>query len=411
MKSVAFYFPYYELSGCPVLFLNLAEYIARNHKEYEVYVVDFVDGYMAQNRSDKEMVKLIPFHKGKECVVDTDYLVMQAILPSAMRPELTIADNVKVLQWVLHPMNFFPSVFPLNFFRNYFENNLDTYRSVLNKYYAKEIKNTQLLISCLHKGNSLCFNSSGYVPTTESLLGESIGEYTLVQNASSDSTIRKESFDLSDEIHMSWVGRLCDFKIYILNYTLERLKRYAEESKKKIVFHVIGDGELESLLFNKESEWFTIIKEGTISKNELDSFMVNNSSLNFAMGVSAIESAKLGIATIVLDATYQEVKGDYMFHWFYTNEDFDTGHMITESDFEEGNKSLETMLASFLLSPKEYSDRSFKYYEDNYSLKIVVGKLLNCLEGITLKWGDLPQIVKRKSLSRKVYNMLKYSKA
>ena len=85
--------------------------------------------------------------------------------------------------------------------------------------------------------------------------------------------------------------------------------------------------------------------------------------------------------------------------------------MITESDFEEGNKSLETMLDSFLLSPKEYSDRSFKYYEDNYSLKIVVGKLLNCLEGITLKWGDLPQIVKRKSLSRKVYNLLKYNRA
>lgn len=408
MKSISFFFPYYELSGCPVLFLNMAEYISEHHPDYQVSVIDYADGYMAQNRKDSTKVGLIPFKTGEECSVETDYLVIQAILPSAMRPELKIASHVKVFNWVLHPMNFYPSVFPLNFVRGYLENHLDTYRKLLKTFYPNELMRTREYLSLMYQGSSLCFNSSSYVPTTEVILGDKINEFVLLQNASSDSEVRKESFEIEDILHLSWVGRLCDFKIFILNYAMSKVKEYAESHKRKIVFHVIGDGEMEDLLYNQESEWFSINKEGTISKNDLDTFLVQKTDLNFAMGVSAIESAKLGIATVILDASYQEIKGDYIFHWFHTNEGFDTGHMITESDFKEGNNSLELIMDEFIANPKRFSEESYNYYEDNYSLKLVVGKLLEGLEKITITWGDLPSSVKKKSLSRKAYNYLKY---
>ena len=34
------------------------------------------------------------------------------------------------------------------------------------------------------------------------------------------------------DLNISWVGRLCDFKVYILKYTIEKLAELAEKQKK-----------------------------------------------------------------------------------------------------------------------------------------------------------------------------------
>ena len=108
-KSITFFFPYYDVSGVPVLFLNLAEFIA-SHYNYHVYIIDYKDGYMARNREKKSKVKLIEFENGNFISVLDTILVMQAILPYAIRPELLISKNTKVFFWNLYPDIFFPFV-------------------------------------------------------------------------------------------------------------------------------------------------------------------------------------------------------------------------------------------------------------------------------------------------------------
>ena len=94
-KSITFFFPYYELSGVPVLFLNLAEFIS-SHFNYDVYIIDYKDGYMARNREKKSKVKLIEFENGNFISISDTILVMQAILPYAIRPELLISKKTQV---------------------------------------------------------------------------------------------------------------------------------------------------------------------------------------------------------------------------------------------------------------------------------------------------------------------------
>ena len=132
-KSITFFFPYYELSGVPVLFLNLAEFIS-SHFNYDVYIIDYKDGYMASNRKKKSEVKLIEFEDGNLIRILDTTLVMQAILPYAMRPELTISKNTKVFFWNLYQDNFFPVVFPFNFIQNTVRNNIKLYKLLL-KYF------------------------------------------------------------------------------------------------------------------------------------------------------------------------------------------------------------------------------------------------------------------------------------
>ena len=103
-KSVTFFFPYYDVSGVPVLFLNLAEFIAANHN-YQVYIVDYKNGYMARNRNKNSKVKLIEFENGNRLYISNTILVMQSILPYAIRPELMISKSTKVFCKQCHCLN------------------------------------------------------------------------------------------------------------------------------------------------------------------------------------------------------------------------------------------------------------------------------------------------------------------
>ena len=48
--KIAFCFPYKGVGGVSLLFARVAAVIAKNDK-YEVFVIDYKDGYMAMNRT------------------------------------------------------------------------------------------------------------------------------------------------------------------------------------------------------------------------------------------------------------------------------------------------------------------------------------------------------------------------
>ena len=86
------------------MFSNLALYFAENLK-LDVTIVDYEDGYMLSRLNKNKKIKKIIFKDGENILISTNYLVLQSILPYAMRPELKISQDTKVLFWNLHPDN------------------------------------------------------------------------------------------------------------------------------------------------------------------------------------------------------------------------------------------------------------------------------------------------------------------
>ncbi len=405
-KTVCFVFPYREISGVPVLFYNMANAFARYFKEkYDVSVLDYSDGVMAGYINKDVSLKVIEM--GKPCILDDDYIVMQGILPSAMRPEYKIANKSKVLFWVLHPLNFLPIVFPFNFFRNYIENNVKEYSEIVRKFYRKEYTNLNMFIKKIDEGNSLVFNTETYYTETSLFLDYQIKDIKILPVAASDPEVLNKK-GISETLNCGWVGRLCDFKIHVLNYTLRKIAAYALEYKKEIVFHIIGTGELEHLLGSFDNEYFKQIKVGGLKKTELDNYLAEHVDLAFSMGVSAIESEKLGIPTVLLDASYEPVREGYKFKWFHLVDNYDIGHIMQDSDFEPGNDTLERIINEYVIDYDMPSKLAYEYYSKNYSTMAVARKMDSMLDDINVTWGDLPMRVKRRNLFRKVYNVLKY---
>ena len=85
------------MSGVPVLFARLADYISKNFT-YHVQIVDYKDGVMAGMLKSNEKITLIEFRDGQptETVKDTT-VIMQSILPNTIRPELIFDKNTKIL--------------------------------------------------------------------------------------------------------------------------------------------------------------------------------------------------------------------------------------------------------------------------------------------------------------------------
>lgn len=410
MKSLSFFFPYKVVSGCPVLFLNIARKMASLYSdEYKVYLVDYEDGYMAQNIKDDKNISLIPFKDGERCLIDTDYIIMQAYLPDAIRPEFTPGKETKVLMWVLHAWNFFPIVFPLNFFRSFIEGHEDLYCKILRILYPRVLKKNGTFLQTLHDAGAVAFMDKPTLNTTERALYKEITNPLMIAIASSDPSGEKYSKGHdTNTLHLGWVGRLCDFKIHILNYSMKKAHEYADKNQRNVVFHVVGNGELEHILYNDESDYFKIDRVGIIRKEELDRYMFETFDINFAMGTSVIESAKLGIPTVKVDTSYIPIDGDYVFRWFHEIDGFDVGHRITEDDFQEGNCSFDRIINEYEKQGEQLGEKDYDYYANHFSLAVVSEKLNNSLENVNIRWSEIPPQLLKRGFIRQIYFKRKY---
>ncbi len=411
MKTLAFFFPYKVVSGCPVLFLNIARKMVESFPdEYKLFLVDYEDGYMAQNIKDDNNISLISFKDGEKCHIDTDYIIMQAYLPEAIRPEFIPGKNTKVMMWVLYSWNFYPIVFPFNFFRTFIEGHEDLYCKILKGLYRGEINRCQSFFHFMNANRCVAFMDSQSKESTERALSiTSIEPYVYIPIASSDPIGDCFAKTHGDEvIHLGWVGRLCDFKIHILNCSMKQAHKYADAHQQKIIFHVVGNGELEHLLYKEESDYFKVDWVGSIKKEDLDRYMMENFDINFAMGTSVIESAKLNIPTVKLDTSYVPVSDDYIFRWFHETKDYDVGHRITELDLEVGNESFANIIDEYKIRREELGRMDYEFYESNFSLAVTSRKLHEQLQSITATWGDIPEKLIKRGFIRRVYYKKKY---
>ena len=407
--SISFFFPYHEVSGCPVLFLNIARLISKS-SDWEVNIVDYSDGYMASSLFVDDKIKLIEFVDRKNCYVGTEYLVMQSYLADAIRPELKIAPKTKVFFWMLHPMNYMPIVFPFNFFHGFIEKHWDSYARMLRIFYPASLGLAKGFYEYTTlNGMSAIMNNSD-MPVLRTMLNiRDFNRYepTVIPIAASNPELRKINFR-KDVLRLGWVGRLCDFKITILNYTIKSAREYADNNKIQIYFHVIGDGDLAYLLDTRCSDFFTVIPVGSIPKENLDKYIVENIDINFAMGTSIIESAKLAVPSVKLDFTYGDIPDGFVFRWFYKSSEYDIGHVLLDSELEPDNNSFELIIEEYLKDTISISNKSYEHYYSQFSLKSVTQKIINALLRISITWGDVPLKYKKRSLSRKIYYRLKY---
>jgi len=408
--NLTFFFPYPHISGIPVLFANLTNYLLKDNK-HEINIIDYKNGALIRSCKPNSKLNFIEFNDFESCIIDFEtHLIIQAGLPYKLRQELKISDKVKILQWAAHESNLIPYLSRFNFILKIQHSSLVIHR-IFKLIKNRTYKTLSMWVGkMIDRGSIVFMTHEIYNNTAKYLFLENTHSVTYLPNFSfgendfNEQAILHKSKNIHQELNLSWVGRIAEFKIHILNYSISKLSSYAAKTQTKIKFHIIGSGESEKLLkLDCQNQFFEIIQVGTLEKDEVDKYLDKNIDAMFSMGTSALDGARLGLPVVLLDQSNAEIKDGYIFKFLFDSKGFDLGHPVSNSDFEIGNETLETIISDLTLDYRNLSKRTLDYYSENHSIETVSLKLLNLLNNNSYSLHDIDKSISNPGLLRKIY--------
>lgn len=413
IKKICFYFPYHEDSGVPVLFYRMANTIAQSKPNLEIFVIDYIDGAMARHLMNLPNLKLIAFSKKQKVTPPNgSILIMQTFVPYYWPEELKLENNQKIFFWNLHPRNLIPSLLPIPFFREIPMNNFYVYR-LISIFYCRLFKRLKNFLMLLVDTKSIYFMDKTNLDFTSKYLFTKINnrQYLPVPATNSNNNFEnKYNFLEKDVIQVGWIGRLCDFKSHILIYTIKKIDEIAVRFKnKKFIFHIVGDGPLINFVKKQTllSTNISIVFHGSLNHEILDEFIKNNFDIMVGMGTSALEGAKNGKPTILLDASYKKIKNEYVFDFLYNRKEFDLAHFITKEDCKKDNDSLFNIINQINANYQLHSIKSKEYFEKNHDINSVISKFLEIIADSRLEFSMIDSRTISKGFLLTTYNKIR----
>jgi hypothetical protein len=193
-------------------------------------------------------------------------------------------------------------------------------------------------------------------------------------------------------LRFAWLGRLVDFKAPILAHVMDRLDAMAAQ-RGPVSLTVIGEGD-EAEALRLRSQRLTHLQTSFVADipvERLNEYLVANVDVMFAMGTSALDTARLGIPTFLVDYSFQPVRGTYRFRLIDEAEGFSLGEEITASKLEQ-ESSLEASIATIAERYQEASDRSYQYWLDTHSPTAVTQVFEDAVRATTATVGGLREL-------------------
>lgn len=404
-----FFFPYVPPSGVSSLFVRMARAVAATGSR--VRLVDFADGAMARMARDDRGLELTEYRRDGRIEIGADEtLVLQAELPGKLRRQLAIHPAARLVEWQLHPYNLIPPALPVFGHRDFLLRRPGLYRTCLRWLAGGQTAATVEFVRRASVQRSLFFHDRPALLATETYLGMQVPDPILLPvpvavPAAPERTGRTSG----DELRVTWVGRLYDFKVHILVHTLRRFRAAAAAAGKTVVFHVVGGGPKAALLdeFSAPAPGLRVVRHGDLAAADLRRLLLEQTDLVASMGTAALEGAALGLPVILLDLAYAAVPADYRFRWLHRAEGYELGHTITAADCG-GEDTLPGMLAELERDYAGLAARAFAYVREHHAMEAVAARFATLTAAAGLRFGDVPPEIWRKSAARRLYENLRY---
>lgn len=389
-KNIIFCFPYKGVGGVSVLFLRLSNLLQKLTGK-NVYLLDYADGYMALHNQNNQ-VSLLKYSDDIKTEIPEDSLViLQSMTPWSIFPQISFRADTKLFFWNCHPFNLVPLMPGIrNWIAQYPKLIWFSHKTILLPYNLILKKFYSILITT----KSIAFMDIDNLEMTEFVLSQKLYNSSFLPipvDVPKQNLWVTNSPNLKDKaLNCGWIGRVADFKHTILKRTIIELKKFAESNKKQIHFTLVGSGEyiheLDSELSSTEYFKYTLVNE--VPPQNLDSFILSKFDILFSMGTSALESAKLGVPTVLLDFSYGPVSEFYSYKFIYDTKGFSLGKVIT-SELCSRKNSIDSILAETLNQPEKVSEKCYNYTLQNHDIQNIGAELLNKVSQSELTYGTL----------------------
>jgi hypothetical protein len=392
LPKIYFCFPYRGIGGVSLLFLRIAEFLVQKGLA-ECHIVDYVDGFMAKNKTNPSVVLEVYDDKSCSVLIPPDAIaIFQSMTPWSIYPGILIDKSSHIFFWNCYPFNLIPL---LPGFRRWMQHSYIFANLVLSTLLRPYKNKMRRLVQLMLDKSSLVFMDATNVRITEQYLELSLPnmEYLPIPlEAKQDLILSREDRNFKDHnLRIIWVGRVVDFKFYTLQRCLIELNRLQPKLGVKVAITIVGSGDYERRL-KREVESLSNIHFKFINHVQpcdLDEFLVSNADLMLAMGTSALGGMRLGIPTILLDVAHAPVSRDYVFTWLHERFGYTLGDIIQKDGFVKGNSSLAERLDQLFKNYPIISAEALDYFNKNHEISSVASKFMKAISRCNCTYGDL----------------------
>jgi hypothetical protein len=194
---------------------------------------------------------------------------------------------------------------------------------------------------------------------------------------------KSENSIVHGTVRVTYLGRgSALWKIYPIVHFVEGIIKMNTSAKFSLLIVTDTDEKYKQALGHLASEKLSISYNLHVDHNELEEFLLANSDLHVAMGTSALDGAKLGIPTILIDASDRPFPDDYKYRWIYeSNTDYTLGYWINkDTDYLKRGSSLSCLLDRYLVDKSykmEISDQCFDYVRKYHDINNILKQVLD----------------------------------
>ncbi len=197
-------------------------------------------------------------------------------------------------------------------------------------------------------------------------------------------------------LRLTYIGRSVNWKMTPLSKIFSDISRAGYPHP--LDFHVVVDdiAEYKKLATPEvwESENLRIKVSENIPPSGINLFLLDNSDLHFAMGTAALDAARLGIPTIVMDYSTRLFPAGYRYKWLFETTAFSLGRNLDKLTVE-GGQEMTSLLQQLTTSGKsrQISQMCFDYVQDNHGAAQVVDRLQQLCKSASFRFRDARHLV------------------
>lgn len=367
-KKIVFWFPDRRIGGGPFYLLRMAVEIAKDDN-YEVFYIDYVDGYTHKIDIDTSKITFIDFkdYSGYTIFIENAILFAPVYMLHNM-PCMLMDTKVLFFNWhheclpVLQANMQFNDIELRHFMNLVYKNDAQVFCDM-----AHWAENNKL---------SCCNFSKKYVP---------------VHINKKDSRAKINIIN-ENVVNIGILGRLVTDKIYAVINIIECAKKI---QKYSINIHIIGEGDQKNKLKPYENlPKVRLIYAGTVTGEDLDNYLCNEIDILFAMGISALEGGALALPSIIIPYSLKPYLLDKFIYLYDTS-----GYCVGWSISQIQNSPVKTVTFKdiindiYLFKKKhEIGMKCLKYTSEKHSVGNSVNNLKKYLDDTSLQFSDVYKV-------------------
>jgi hypothetical protein len=185
---------------------------------------------------------------------------------------------------------------------------------------------------------------------------------------------------IGDCVRLTYIGRSVNWKMMPLRKILSDLA--AINKKIPVHFTVVVDdaSEVEKFVpvgaYNATAGLSVEVIENLLP-SEIPSFL-KTAHLHFAMGTAALDAAKIGVPTVLVDYSSREFPRQYQYKWLYQTKGFSLGRNLLKMPADAG-QPLDDILNDLIMNESSrinHSTLSYNYVADHHNAEKIVKKLI-----------------------------------